>query len=41
MTVQQMTSKGGKARARKLSKKRQREIARQGGKARWAKHKEV
>ena len=35
----QMGKKGGDARAKKLSKKRKIEIARDGGKAKWAKAK--
>jgi hypothetical protein len=38
--IQEITSKGGKARAATLSAKRRKEIARKAAKARWAKAKE-
>ena len=39
MTLKQFQSAGGKARAKKLSKKRRVEIARSGARARWKKKK--
>ena len=38
--IQEITSKGGKARAETLSAKRRKEIARKAAKARWAKARE-
>ena len=38
MTVSELASLGGKARAKKLSKKRQVEIAKKAINARWEKH---
>ncbi len=41
LTVKQMTRMGGIARAKSLTKKRRREIATRGAKARWAKKPEA